>query len=58
MPLAVRVVTVARDAELWARRPGWAAAVEVLAHRRGHAYDPAVVDAIVADGEAWLAEHR
>ena len=55
VPVAMRVVTVARDVELWARQAGWSAAVEVLAHRRGHAYDPAVVDAFVADGERWLA---
>lgn len=56
VPVAVRVVTVARDAELWARRAGWPVAVDVLSRRRGHAYDPAVVDALVADGERWLAE--
>ncbi len=55
VPVAVRIVTVARDAELWARRAGWAAATDVLLHRRGRAYDPAVVDAVVADGEHWLA---
>ncbi len=56
VPVAIRIVTVARDAELWARQAGWPAAAEVLARRRGHAYDPAVVDAVVADGERWLAE--
>jgi putative nucleotidyltransferase with HDIG domain len=55
VPLAVRVVTVARDAELWARQAGWATAVEVLAHRRDRAYDPAVADALAGDGEGWLA---
>ena len=44
--MAMRVVAVARDVELWARQAGWSAAAEVLAHRRGHAYDPAVVDAV------------
>ena len=53
--MAMRVVAVARDVELWARQAGWPAAVDVLGHRRGHAYDPAVVDAFVADGERWLA---
>ena len=56
IPVSTRVVTVARDAELWARRGGWPAAAEVLAHRRGHAYDPAIVDALIADGERWLAD--
>ena len=40
---------------MWARQAGWATAVEVLRHRRGHAYDPAVVDAFIAEGERWLA---
>ena len=45
-------MTVARDAELWARQAGWPAAAEVLAHRRGHAYDPAVVDVARRRGRA------
>ncbi|MGH8984514.1 MAG: HD domain-containing phosphohydrolase [Acidimicrobiia bacterium] len=56
VPVAVRVVAVARDVELWARRAGWPAASDVLVHRRGHGYDPAVVDAFVAHGERWPAE--
>jgi HD-GYP domain-containing protein (c-di-GMP phosphodiesterase class II) len=55
VPVAVRVVAVARDAELWARQAGWATAAEVLARRRGRAHDPAVVDALSGDGEGWLA---
>jgi HD-GYP domain-containing protein (c-di-GMP phosphodiesterase class II) len=55
VPQAVRIVSVARDAELWARRSGWPTAVEVLTHRRGHAYDPAVVDVVVDGGDSWLA---
>ena len=56
VPVAVRVVSVARDVELWERRAGWPATVEVLAHRRGHGYDPAVVDVLVAAGPKWLGE--
>ncbi len=56
VPMAVRIVTVARDAELWARAAGWPAAVDVLTHRRGHAYDPAVVDVVVEGGDRWLGE--
>ena len=56
VPVAVRVVAAARDAELWDRRAGWPAAAEVLSHRRGHGYDPAVVDVLAGDGEQWLAE--
>jgi len=55
VPTAIRIVTVARDAELWARQAGWATVADVLARRRGRAYDPAVVDALLGDGEAWLA---
>lgn len=53
VPLAVRVVTVARDADL-----AWAAGAEpraVVAARRGRAYDPAVADAFARVGPATLA---
>ncbi len=56
VPIAVRVVSVARDAELWARRFGWPATLEVLEHRRGHGYDPAVVDIVVEGGREWLGD--
>ncbi|HEX6424499.1 MAG TPA: HD domain-containing phosphohydrolase [Acidimicrobiales bacterium] len=55
VPAAIRVVAPARDAELSARRAGWAAAAEVLRRRRGRTYDPAVVDVLLAGGEGWLA---
>ena len=55
VPLAVRIVGAARDAELWSRS-GWTTARAVLTRRRGRAHDPAVVDALVDDGERWLAE--
>jgi HD-GYP domain-containing protein (c-di-GMP phosphodiesterase class II) len=50
IPIAVRVVVAARDAVLWQRLAGTSAAAEVLAARRGRAYDPAVVDAVHAVG--------
>jgi HD-GYP domain-containing protein (c-di-GMP phosphodiesterase class II) len=50
IPMPVRVVTVARDAVLWQRLSGADTAMEVLARRRGRAYDPAVVDAVRAVG--------
>jgi HD-GYP domain-containing protein (c-di-GMP phosphodiesterase class II) len=56
VPVAIRVVSVARDAELWARRAGWPATVDVLHRRRGRGYDPAVVDVVAASGDEWLAE--
>jgi HD-GYP domain-containing protein (c-di-GMP phosphodiesterase class II) len=55
VPIAIRVVGAARDAELWSRA-GWGIAAEVLADRRGRAHDPAVVDALIGGGERWLAE--
>ena len=56
VPVAVRVVAAARDAEMWQRQRGWAAAAEVLARRRGRGCDPAVVDVLLTHGERWLAE--
>ncbi len=50
VPVAVRVVVVARDAVLWQRLAGSAKALAVLSRRRGHAYDPAVVDAVARVG--------
>jgi HD-GYP domain-containing protein (c-di-GMP phosphodiesterase class II)/DNA-binding CsgD family transcriptional regulator len=55
VPVAVRVVTVARDVELWDRQGGWPAVADVLRRRRGRAHDPAVVDAFLVDGQRWLA---
>ncbi|HET6795049.1 MAG TPA: HD domain-containing phosphohydrolase [Acidimicrobiales bacterium] len=54
VPMAVRVAVVARDAELW-WRVGPEMPAEVLASRRGRAYDPAVVDAFVSAGPGVLA---
>jgi HD-GYP domain-containing protein (c-di-GMP phosphodiesterase class II) len=56
VPVAVRVVAAARDAEMWERQHGWPAAAEVLARRRGRGCDPAVVDVLLADGQRWLVE--
>jgi HD-GYP domain-containing protein (c-di-GMP phosphodiesterase class II) len=55
VPVAVRVVAAARDAELFSRHFGWPAAADVLGRRRGRGYDPTVVDVLIADGERWLA---
>jgi HD-GYP domain-containing protein (c-di-GMP phosphodiesterase class II) len=55
VPVAVRVVAAARDAEMWAREAGWETAADVLARRGGHAHDPGVVDVLLAHGEHWLA---
>lgn len=50
VPMAVRVVVPSRDAELWIEEAEAATAEQVLLQRRGRAYDPAVVDALLADG--------
>lgn len=50
IPLPVRLVVVARDVVLWQRLAGEEAALDVLRRRRGRAYDPAVVDAVLARG--------
>lgn len=53
VPIAIRVVSAARDAELCSH-DGWQVTREVLSHRRARAYDPDVVDALVDVGEAAL----
>jgi HD-GYP domain-containing protein (c-di-GMP phosphodiesterase class II) len=55
VPVAIRVVAAARDAELWSRA-GWGTAADVLAHRRGRAHDPTVVDALLHGAPRWLDE--
>ncbi|MCV2489550.1 LuxR C-terminal-related transcriptional regulator [Geodermatophilus sp. YIM 151500] len=50
IPLPVRVVVVARDAVLWQRLTNDGTALDVLRRRRGRAYDPAVVDAVLTRG--------
>jgi HD-GYP domain-containing protein (c-di-GMP phosphodiesterase class II) len=58
VPAPVRVVLVARDAELWARIAGVEGAVEVVGRRSGHAYDPAVAAAFVEEPQAVLDPGR
>jgi response regulator RpfG family c-di-GMP phosphodiesterase/DNA-binding CsgD family transcriptional regulator len=54
IPVSVRVSIVARDLELWARETSNEAARQVLERRRGHAYDPEVVDAALKIGAERL----
>lgn len=56
VPLATRVVVVARDVDLWFGLAGWDETRRVLLRRRGRAYDPAVVDVFVGGGPGWLEE--
>jgi len=56
IPIAARIVAACRDVDVFARLGGWAAASEVLDRRRATAYDPQIVDVLIADGADWLAE--
>jgi HD-GYP domain-containing protein (c-di-GMP phosphodiesterase class II) len=56
IPIPARIVTAARDVDIVHRLGGWDAAAEILRRRRKTAYDPAVVDALLAHGQRWLAE--
>jgi HD-GYP domain-containing protein (c-di-GMP phosphodiesterase class II) len=55
VPISIRIVAAARDAELWSRA-GWDTARGVLVSRRGRAHDPSVVDALTSSAERWLAD--
>jgi HD-GYP domain-containing protein (c-di-GMP phosphodiesterase class II)/DNA-binding CsgD family transcriptional regulator len=55
IPIAVRIVVIARDVDLFNRAGGWALVDERLRRRRGRAYDPALVDAVLSDGAGWIA---
>ncbi len=56
IPAPMRVAIVARDVEIWTRLADWQTAVDVVCERRGRAYDPDVVDLLVAHGRRWLDE--
>lgn len=59
IPPAVRVVTVARDIDLWLRVGGEAAATAVVHSRAGRGYDPSVAAAfLVAPAEVVAAAAR
>ncbi|HEY7538429.1 MAG TPA: HD domain-containing phosphohydrolase [Gaiellaceae bacterium] len=54
--LAQRIVIVAHDAIVTARSGGPTSSAELIAERRGGAYDPAVCDALLADPGSLLRE--
>lgn len=56
IPVAARVVPVARDVDVFHRLGGWTAVADCLRQRRGKAYDPAITDVFLSEGERWLAE--
>jgi len=55
IPIAARIVMVARDVDVVARVGGWQLAEDMLRRRRGRAYDPAVADAFRRHAPAMLA---
>ena len=58
IPLACRIVTVARDVDVLSRVADWSSASDCLKRRRGRAYDPTVVDLFLESGATWLQEVR
>ena len=56
IPVAARIVTVARDVEIFNRIGGFDLVRETLNKRRGKAYDPSVAAAFLDQGPAWLGE--
>jgi HD-GYP domain-containing protein (c-di-GMP phosphodiesterase class II) len=56
IPLPARIVSVARDAEIFHRLGGTEMARDVLTRRKGKSYDPAVVEAALAVARQWPGE--
>ena len=56
IPVAARIVAVARDVDVFHRLGGWELVTQVLRRRRAKAYDPILVDMVLEQGERWLAE--
>jgi HD-GYP domain-containing protein (c-di-GMP phosphodiesterase class II) len=56
IPVPARIVSVARDVDIFYRLGGWPMASEVLQQRRGRAYAPDVAGAFLDQGAAWLRE--
>jgi HD-GYP domain-containing protein (c-di-GMP phosphodiesterase class II) len=53
---AVRVVTLAQDIIVLVEAHGLDAAVAIMRKRRGKAYDPRMVDCLIADAQALMAD--
>jgi HD-GYP domain-containing protein (c-di-GMP phosphodiesterase class II)/DNA-binding CsgD family transcriptional regulator len=56
IPVAARIVSVARDVDVFNRIGGWDLTRDVLRRRGGRAYDPRVADAFLRQGEEWLTK--
>jgi HD-GYP domain-containing protein (c-di-GMP phosphodiesterase class II)/DNA-binding CsgD family transcriptional regulator len=56
IPSAVRIVSLARDVDVFYRLGGWHLTRDMLRHRRAKAYDPEMTDIFIGYGESWLAE--
>lgn len=58
IPVTARVVSVARDVDVFHRLGGWGLLEQVLRRRHAKAYDPFVVDIVLKLGERWVEESR
>lgn len=56
IPLPVRIVSAARDVEVFARTEGWETTAATLGKRSGTAYDPAIAAILLEHGQQWLSE--
>jgi HD-GYP domain-containing protein (c-di-GMP phosphodiesterase class II) len=56
IPVTARIVSVARDVDVFHRLGGWDLVAQVLRRRRAKSYDPSVVDFFLDRGESWVAE--
>jgi HD-GYP domain-containing protein (c-di-GMP phosphodiesterase class II) len=56
IPTAARLVSLARDVDLFDRAGGWEFVQNALRRRRARSYDPEATDVFLSDGQAWLAE--
>ncbi len=56
IPRPMRIAQVAHEFEILARIEGVARGVEIVKRRRGRAYDPELVDLVLAHGAVWWAE--
>lgn len=54
IPPAVRIVSLARDVDVFYRMGNWSLVEDILRRRRGRAYDPEATDVFLAQGNGWL----
>jgi HD-GYP domain-containing protein (c-di-GMP phosphodiesterase class II) len=56
IPAPCRIVSIARDVEVFYRLGGWPLASDALRRRRGKAYDPSLAGLFLDNAEDWLTE--